>query len=83
MSAKINNCRTYLQELSPYIDGELSEELCAELEQHLEGCQNCRVVVNTLRKTVELYHDGELVEDVPAAVRQRLYLSLNLRDSTK
>ena len=41
--------------LSEFIDGELQAELCAELEQHLEGCDNCRIVVNTLRKTIELY----------------------------
>ena len=36
--------------LGEYVDGTLSEELCAELERHMKDCQRCRVVVNTLKK---------------------------------
>jgi anti-sigma factor (TIGR02949 family) len=73
-------CRQILSSLSDYIDGELQAELCARLEQHLEGCENCRVVVNTLRKTIELYRTTNEAADLPGDVRQRLFLKLNIED---
>jgi anti-sigma factor RsiW len=77
-------CGNLLDSLSDYIDGDLEAELCAELEQHLQGCENCRVVVNTLRKTVELYQQIEPADSsLPDAVRERLFYKLNLEDHLK
>lgn len=50
-----HDCRALLAQISDYIDGDLEAELCAELEKHLSGCDNCRVMVDTTRKTVRLY----------------------------
>lgn len=78
------SCQQMLSTLGEYVDGELSEELCRELERHMQGCQRCRIVVDTLRKTVELYQEtGEQDDDLPAGVRERLYLRLNLEDYQK
>lgn len=71
-------CQKMLGTLSDYIDGTLQEELCAELELHLNGCVNCRVVVNTLRKTVELVHDSGAEVELPKGVGERLFTRLNL-----
>jgi anti-sigma factor (TIGR02949 family) len=71
-------CKQLMGNLSEFIDGELEAELCAELEQHLEGCDNCRIVVNTLRKTIELYKQTNEPIELPHAVRNRLYSKLNL-----
>jgi anti-sigma factor RsiW len=72
------NCRQLLGSLSDYVDGELGEALCAELERHLEGCENCRIVVDTLRKTIYLYHVTAEPEPMPVEVRQRLFKKLDL-----
>ena len=50
-----HDCRHLLGDLSDYLDGQASTELCAEIERHLEDCANCRVVIDTL-----------LVADTPA-----------------
>jgi len=71
-------CKQLLGSLSDYIDGELQAELCAELEAHLEGCDNCRVVINTLRKTVELYRETNEPVALPEDMRKRLFDKLNL-----
>lgn len=76
-------CHDMLSTLSEYIDGELSPELCAILESHLSGCQRCRIVVNTLKKTVELYHETDDDPNLPDDVRERLFLRLNLEDYMK
>jgi anti-sigma factor RsiW len=75
-----SHCSHLLGNLSDYIDGELEAQLCAEIEKHLSGCNNCRVVVNTLRKTVELYEQTESSPDLPGEVRERLFLKLKLDD---
>ncbi len=72
-------CNQLLADLSAYLDGEMSAELCTEIEHHLTGCEDCRVVVDTLRKTVLLYHDLPK-PDLPAHVRKRLYKSLDLTE---
>jgi len=72
-------CSQLLGSLSGYLDGEASEALCQEIERHLEGCEDCRVVVDTLRKTVELVHNLPQ-PDLPDGARERLYKSLDLTD---
>jgi anti-sigma factor (TIGR02949 family) len=74
------NCRQLLGSLSEYVDGELDEELCRVLEHHLEDCEDCRIVVDTLRKTVYLYHATAGTENIPSDIRQRLYKSLNIEN---
>jgi anti-sigma factor RsiW len=70
-------CRRYLDNLSDYADGMLTDELCAEIEAHMAGCENCRVVVNTLTKTILLYRQSP-APDMPDAVKERLYKVLHL-----
>ena len=73
------NCRHLLDSLSDFIDGDLKSELCSDLEKHLAECENCRIVVDTLRKTVNLYRvSGADPVTVPADVRERLFKRLEL-----
>ncbi len=74
------HCQQLLGSLSEYIDGALQAELCAELEEHIRECDNCRVVVNTLRKTVELYQQTAASTSLPEPVRERLFYKLHLED---
>jgi predicted anti-sigma-YlaC factor YlaD len=76
-------CKQILGSLSEYIDGELHAELCAEIEEHLKDCDNCRIVVNTLRKTLELYKQTTDQVGLPDPVRERLFLKLELKDFLK
>lgn len=78
-----HNCRDLLGSLSAYVDGELEAELCARLEQHLSGCENCRIVVDTLHKTVLLYQTTAAQSGVPQGVRERLFSRLNLDEFLK
>ncbi len=73
------NCRHLLGELSAYLDGELSQVVCLEIERHLLECADCRVVVDTLRKTILLYRTAPQ-PGFPAAARERLYKALNLTE---
>ena len=74
------NCAELLSSLSAYIDGDLAPALCQELEKHLEGCDNCRVVLNTTKRTIELVRLPDEKSDLPDDVRERLFKRLNLDD---
>ncbi|MFN8456461.1 MAG: zf-HC2 domain-containing protein [Anaerolineae bacterium] len=68
-----SKCHDFFNQLSDYIDGELAASLCLELEHHLADCPNCRIVVDTTRKTVSLYrHYGQA--ELPEGVSERLWL---------
>ena len=77
------DCRSLLDSLSDYVDGSLSDQLCEELERHMGDCEDCSIVVDSLQKTVYLYH--QTVEDptIPADVKERLYHSLELDEYLK
>jgi anti-sigma factor RsiW len=70
-------CQEILEHISDYVDGELEAALCAEIEAHLAGCRNCRVLVDTVRKTVTLYH-AQAPSELPSGVEERLYKVLQI-----
>nr|MBN2277982.1 zf-HC2 domain-containing protein [candidate division Zixibacteria bacterium] len=74
----MKSCKKHIQHICDYIDGEIDESLCFELEQHLKECKDCRIMVDTLRQTVILCREGrkkplprELEERLSDAIRQR------------
>jgi anti-sigma factor RsiW len=70
-------CRELLGGLSDYVDGTADAALCAEIERHLAGCDNCRVVVDTLGRTVSLYQ-ALPEEEMPEEMSERLLRVLKL-----
>lgn len=64
-------CRDYISNLNDYIDGELEPELCDEIERHVGQCENCRIMVDTLTKTVKLCRDGQS-EHLPDELQNKL-----------
>lgn len=64
-------CTDFLKELTDYLDGATSASLRDELDEHLHWCHDCRVVMNTTRKTIEIYRDNRIYE-LPENLRVRL-----------
>lgn len=75
------HCKEHLRQFSDYIDGELAPELCAQLEAHMQQCEDCRIVMNTLQKTIDLYHVNSDAETLPEQVRSRLFARLQIEPS--
>jgi len=73
-------CRQLLYYLSDYVDGELEENLCAEIEKHMLECERCQIVLDTLNKTIYLYRSSTAQESLPEGVRLRLYKRLELEE---
>jgi anti-sigma factor RsiW len=76
------NCHHLLNDLSDFLDGEASDEICAKINEHMAGCKKCRVVVDTLSKTMTFYRQLPDPE-MPGAVRERLYKVLDLSGYTR
>jgi len=66
------NCKGVIRELSNYIDGDLDPLLRQELERHLAHCEDCTMVVDQTRKTIEIFSKSEPVS-LPVEVRSRLH----------
>jgi len=81
--SKQHHCNGLAATISEYIDGELTPELCDELERHMSECENCTIVVNTMRKTIDLYHEPDPGECIPTEVKSRLFKRLHLEDYLK
>lgn len=78
-----SECRKLLQQMSNFIDNDLSPELCAELEEHFKSCPNCRIVLNTTKRTIELFQESNLGDGCSKEARQKLFSKLNLNQPNK
>lgn len=60
------HCRDLLERFSEYLDGDLEEGCCRELERHLADCADCVSTVDDLSRMLSLcrqassFQDGEL-----------------------
>ena len=73
-------CKDLLGKLSNYIDGELDNETCEKLREHMAGCENCQLVFDTTTRTIYLYKTVAGETELPTDVRGRLFETLKLDD---
>ena len=48
-------CKEMFAELSNYLDDELDDSLCEELEKHMDGCEPCKAFLSSLEKSIQQY----------------------------
>jgi anti-sigma factor RsiW len=70
-------CDEPVSYLSDYIDQDLDDELTTAAQNHLATCQNCRVVLQTTRRVIQL-GQAQYQVALPASRRARLYTRLRL-----
>jgi RNA polymerase sigma-70 factor (ECF subfamily) len=73
--ASTTACPDVLQMLSEHEEGDISAEVCAQMEQHLESCPHCRGACDTLKRTLVLCRTSpalDVPDDVQEAVRSAL-----------
>jgi anti-sigma factor RsiW len=76
------NCKAVIREISNYLDGDLELSVKQDLERHLEDCQECKMVVDQTKLTVDVFCDSEPIE-LPVEVKSRLHEALRHRMSEK
>jgi len=76
------NCKGVIRELSNYIDGDLEAGIKAELERHLSHCEDCTMVVDQTKKTIEIFCGSEPLE-LPPDIRSRLHQAVQRKMKEK
>jgi RNA polymerase sigma-70 factor (ECF subfamily) len=69
------DCRKYFERISEYLNGELDDEICREIETHLKECPECRECLDSLKKTIQLCKEAGK-EAIPPDIRERLRSNL-------
>jgi predicted anti-sigma-YlaC factor YlaD len=68
-------CKQFLQELNDYLDPNVDPVIKVHLEAHVCECPNCFVIVDTTRKTLQVYRGVE-PQEIPEDVKSRLWKAL-------
>ena len=69
-------CKTFVSELTDYLDNRMDVALKAKLEEHMAACPECYVVFDTTRKTVQIYRGHERACCIPPDVQSRLMAAM-------
>lgn len=72
----IRECKDIFALLSQYLDEELPDDVCREIDAHLSGCAACVQFVESLKKTIEFCRNcpsPECTDPLPDSAREELY----------
>jgi len=72
------DCKSIVKHLSDFLNGTLDATHYASIERHLENCTDCRLVVNTTQKTIQIFCNAEPAP-LPQDIRQKLHEALEKR----
>jgi RNA polymerase sigma-70 factor (ECF subfamily) len=69
-------CPDVLDLFASYIEGDISAEVCATMERHLQTCARCRGACDSLKHTLALCRTAGSAVDVPPAVESSVKAAL-------
>jgi hypothetical protein len=69
------SCEQVWHELSNYLDGAVSPDLRAAMDEHLSECQKCTAILEGTRNVIGLYGEDSMFE-APQGFSQRLHKRL-------
>ena len=75
-------CKQFLQELNDYLDPNVDTVTKLHLDAHVSECPNCFVIVDTTKKTLQVYKGME-EQDIPQDVQLRLWTAIERRLAAK
>ena len=75
-------CKEFLQELNDYLDETVDVEIRHKIEVHITECPNCFVILDTTKKTIQVYK-GLQPQALPADVQDRLLKALERKVAAK
>ena len=53
------SCSDFLNEISNYLDGEIADDVRAQIQAHLSHCRTCSVLIDSTRKTIHIVADAQ------------------------
>jgi anti-sigma factor (TIGR02949 family) len=75
-------CKEFLQELNEYLDETIDPETKKHWQEHVDECPNCYVIVDTTRKTLQVFK-GMQEQEVPDEIRRRVWTAIELKMAAK
>lgn len=75
-------CDSYLEHLAEYLDGELTEQDCQVLTQHLSDCPPCLDEYQRDAIMKALVRRSCACEEAPTALRSRIMQSITVQVTT-
>ena len=69
------DCNEVIEQLSEFLDPEARAQLCREIEQHLSHCHDCKLYVDTVKKTIVIAQSGS-APAIPISLNDRLQAAL-------
>jgi RNA polymerase sigma-70 factor (ECF subfamily) len=69
------SCKGIVDVLSEYLNGEAGKAVCAEIEDHLRGCERCRIHIDNMELIIRLFRewrDDDIPDDVSIRLRSAL-----------
>jgi RNA polymerase sigma-70 factor (ECF subfamily) len=76
LPAAAGSCPNVLSLFSSHLEGQISAEVCAEMERHLDACPRCKGACDSLKRTLSLCHAALPAAPVPAAVQASVKVAL-------
>lgn len=69
------DCNEVIEQLSEFLDPEARAQLCREIEQHLSHCHDCKLYVDTVKKTIVIAQSCS-APSIPITLNDRLQAAL-------
>lgn len=66
---RVMSCRDTIHLICWYLEGRLSSVVETEIKRHLEGCSDCRLVLEAAVNTLDCYFNAERAELTADAFR--------------
>lgn len=66
------SCRQVREELTNYLEADVTPELRARIDWHLSGCTSCRAYYDSVQGVIRVLGKMELIE-LPPGFSQRLH----------
>jgi predicted anti-sigma-YlaC factor YlaD len=80
---KTHHHKMVYKQICDFMGEDLDAPVCKEVADHLRSCPNCRVYLDTVKKTVTLCQEVEKEIGVPEDVKDRLFKVLSLENFSK
>jgi anti-sigma factor (TIGR02949 family) len=69
------SCKDFLRELNEYLDEAVDPATKQQWQSHVNECPNCFVIVDTTKKTMQIYKGME-EQQLPGDIKSRLMQAL-------
>ena len=68
-------CKDFLNGLNDFLDQTADPETQAHLTKHVNECPNCWVVLDTTKRTIQVYR-GQDPQPIPSEIHERLMVAV-------